>query len=179
MIKDSLLKSCLLDLNVCQHLFTKLDPALADWRPRRTDGTPRENMRSTLELMQYLTFIGGTMSNHFVHTSEDREAARNQYRENSKISKEMTFDQFPEAIEREKELLHEVYDNITDADLSRMTYHPFSGDETTLFEALLTVTKYLTAYRHQLFLYAKMCGAEINTRNNWYGMDSQPAKQAA
>ena len=164
MIKESLLKSCLLDLNICQHLFTKFDPAKSDWRPQ-------ENMRSTLELMQYLTFIGGTMTNHFIHTSEDREAARNQYRENSKASKEMTFDQFPESIEREKEHLHEIYDNITDADLGRMTYHPFSNDEYTLFEALHTVSKYLCAYRHQLFLYAKMNGAEIGTPNNWYGMD--------
>jgi len=168
MIKDTLLKSCLLDLNICQHLFSKFDPAMADWRPR-------ENMRSTLELMQYLTFIGGTMTNHFVHTSEDREAARLQYREHSKASKAMTFDQFPEFIEREKEQLHSVYDNITDADLSRMTYHPFSNEESALFDALLTVTKYLTAYRHQLFLYAKMCGAQISTPNNWYGRDPQPA----
>jgi hypothetical protein len=173
MIKDSLLKSCLLDLNICEHLFSKFDASQADWKPR-------ENMRSTLELMQYLTFIGGTMANHFVHTSEDREAARAQYRENSKTSKAMTFDQFPEFIEREKEQLHALYDNITDADLTRMTYHPFSNEESTLFEALLTVTKYLTAYRHQFFLYAKMCGAQISTPNNWYGMDPKPApvKQA-
>ncbi len=170
MIKDSLLKSCLLDLNICQHLFTKLDPALSEWRPR-------DNMRTTLELMQYLTFIGGTMTNHFVHTSEDREQARNRYREQSKASKEMKFDEFPARIEREKEHLHSIYDSITDHDLTRPTYHPFSGDETTLFEALHTVSKYLCAYRHQLFLYAKMCGAEINTRNNWYGLD--PVKATA
>ena len=172
MIKDSLLKSCLLDLNICEHLFTKFDPSQADWKPR-------DNMRSTLELMQYLTFIGGTMADHFVHTSEDREEARNSYRERSKASKEMTFDEFPEWIEREKEQLHAIYDNITDADLTRMTYHPFSGEESTLFEALHTVSKYLCAYRHQLFLYAKMCGAEISTPNNWYGMDPRPAVKKA
>ncbi len=170
MIKDSLLNSCLLDLTICQHLFSKLDPALSDWRPR-------ENMRSTLDLMQYLSFIGGAMSTHFVHSAEDREEARNRYREGSKLSKAMTFQEFREAIEREKELLREVFDTITDSDLIRMTYHPFSNEETNLFEALLIVTKYLTAYRHQLFLYAKLCGAEISTPNNWYGRDARPPRR--
>ena len=173
MIKDSLLKSCLLDLNICQHLATKFDASQAGWRPR-------ENMRTTLELMQYLTFIGGTMLTHFANTSEDREAARNQYRENAKRSMEMTFDQFPEEIEREKERLHQVFDNISDADLTRMTYHMWSNEEHTVFEGLLTVVKYLSAYRHQLFLYAKMCGAEIGTLNNWYGKEMPaPARPAA
>ncbi len=175
MIKDSLLKSCLLDLSICQHLSTKFDPSQADWRPR-------ENMRSTVELMQYLTYIGGTMTKHFVNPPVDHEEARTNYRTNAKNSAEnVNFTNFSEWIEREKAEISEVYANITDADLARMTYHPFSGDETTLFEALLTVSKYLCAYRQQLFLYAKMCGANINTRNNWYGMDAQPApvKEAA
>jgi hypothetical protein len=169
MIKESLLKSSLHELSVCQHLATKFDATQADWRPR-------ENMRSTLELMQYLTYIGGTMTKHFIDPPVDHEEARLKYRANAKLSADsMTFENFSEWIEREKNEISDAYATITDADLSRMTYHPFSGDENTLFEALLTVNKYLCAYRHQLFLYAKMCGANINTRNNWYGLDSQPA----
>ncbi|HWF44615.1 MAG TPA: hypothetical protein VG537_08230 [Candidatus Kapabacteria bacterium] len=169
MIKDSLLKSCIHDLAVCQHLHSKFDASQADWRPR-------ENMRTTTELMQYLSFIGGTMTKHFIDPPADREAARNTYRANSKNSKEnVTIENFHDAIEREKDAIREAYSSITDADLSRMTYHMFSNEESSLFDSLLTVVKYLTAYRHQLFLYAKMCGAEISTPNNWYGMDPQPA----
>ncbi len=174
MIKESLLKSSLNELSICQHLATKFDASQADWRPR-------ENMRSTLELMQYLTYISGTMTKHFINPPVDHEEARQKYRANAKLSADsMTFENFSEWIEREKKEISDAYSKITDADLSRTTYHMWSGDETTLFEALLTVNKYLCAYRQQLFIYAKMCGAQINTRNNWYGLDAQPApvKQA-
>ncbi len=174
MIKDSLLKSSLQELSNCQHLATKFDASQADWRPR-------ENMRSTVELMQYLAYIGGTMTSHFINPPVDHEEARNNYRANAKNTTEnVTFANFSEWIEREKETITKAFASITDADLSRMTYHMWSGDETTLFESLLTVNQYLCAYRMQLFLYAKMCGAQISTPNNWYGRDPQPApvKQA-
>jgi hypothetical protein len=174
MIKESLLKSIIQDLSNCQHLQTKFTASAADWRPQ-------PNMRSTLELMQYLTYIGGTMTKHFVNPSENRDEARDKYRANAKnASANVTFENFSEHIDREKNDIREVFSGITDADLSRMTYHPFNNEESTLFEALLTVARYLTAYRHQLFLYAKRNGAEIGTLNNWYGREmSQPAKQAA
>ncbi len=43
---------------------------------------------------------------------------------------------------------------------------------TTLGLAILNgPLKWLTAYKLQLFLYAKACGAEIGTANAWAGMD--------
>jgi hypothetical protein len=169
MIKESLLKSSLHELTICQHLATKFDASQADWRPR-------ENMRSTVGLMQYLCYIGGTMTSHFINPPVDHEEARLNYRANAKNTTDnVTLANFSEWIEREKETIREAFASITDADLSRMTYHMWSGDETSLFESLLTVNQYLCAYRHQLFLYAKMCGAQISTPNNWYGRDPQPA----
>ncbi len=165
MISESIYKECEHELAVCQHLFTKLDPNKADWRPH-------ENMRSTLELLQYLAYIGGAMTRHFTDPLEDRDAARERYRASARESKSLTFEQFPETIEREKKALYEIFCRIKDSDLTRISYHPFAGEDITLFEGLMIVVRYLCAYRHQLFLYAKMCGAEINTRNNWYGMDA-------
>jgi hypothetical protein len=168
-IKESLLNSCLHDLTICQHIHTKFEPKNANWRPR-------ENMRSTLELMQYLSYIGKALTRHFVNPPEDRAQARDGYIAASKWSGEaVTFANFTEMIEREKEEIRQLLSALTDADLQRITYHPFSQAESTLFDALLTVGKYVCAYRHQLFLYAKMCGATVNTRNNWYGMDPAPA----
>src|SRR5579883_578314 len=167
-LTESILKSCIHELNVCQHLYTKFDPTNADWRPQA-------NMRSTVELLQYLSYIGIATAKHFVNPPEDREAAREQYREQAKWSVEaVTFENTSEMIELEKDALRNLFSTITDDDLQRTTYHMFSNQEMSLFEALTNaVMKYLCAYRMQLFLYAKMCGAEINTRNNWYGMDSQ------
>ena len=170
MIIESLLKQSIQEYNNCQHLFTKLDPAKADWRPQ-------ENMRSTLELLQYITYIGGTMVRHFPNPPADHEEARNRYRADSTASKTMTFSEFPTTIEREKKAFTDILSKLTDADLTRTTYHMWSNEDQPLFDALLTVVRYLTAYRHQLFLYAKMCGAEISTPNNWYGME--PRRVAA
>jgi hypothetical protein len=171
-IKESLLNSCLHDLTVCQHLATKFAPENADWRPR-------ENMRSTVELMQYLSFVGMAFTQQFISAPEDRDLARNNYRTLAKLSSDgVNLDNFAEWIEREKDAIREAFSTISEAGLSRPTYHPFSGDESTLFDALLTTTKYIAAYRQQLFLYAKMLGANVNTRNNWYGLDSTPAPAA-
>jgi hypothetical protein len=171
-IKESLLKSCINDLSICQHLATKFSPENADWRPR-------ENMRSTVELMQYISFVGKAFTQQFINAPEDHDLARSNYRALSKLSSDgVIFDNFSEWIEQEKDDIREVFATISDTDLERMTYHPFSGEESTLFDALLTVSKYIAAYRQQLFLYAKMLGANVNTRNNWYGLDSQPAPAA-
>ncbi|HEY3875168.1 MAG TPA: DinB family protein [Candidatus Kapabacteria bacterium] len=170
MIIESLLKNCIQEYDNCQHLFTKLDPAQAEWRPQ-------ENMRSTLELLQYLTYIGGTMIRHFPNPPTDHEEARNRYRADSTASKTMSFSEFPTTIDREKKAITDILSKLTDADLARTTYHMWSGEESSLFDSLFTIVRYLTAYRQQLFLYAKLCGAEISTPNNWYGRD--PVKQAA
>jgi hypothetical protein len=170
-IAETILKECEQELSNMQHLYTKFDASKADWRPQ-------ENMRTTFELLQYLTFIGTVFARHFPQPSEDRDAARNAYRDLAKSAKEnVTFDNFPQMIEKEKEELRAAFANVKDADLQRQTYHMFSGTEHTVLEGLLTVLKYLCAYRHQLFLYAKLNGAEVNTLNNWYG--KEPAPRAA
>jgi hypothetical protein len=167
-ISNSIQKSILHDLTVCQHLHGKFKAEDAEWKPA-------ENMRSTIHLMQYLTYIGKTMTQQFINPPTDHEVARVNYRNDAKWSSEnVTFENFSEIIEQEKAEIRETLSGISDADLERMTYHPFSGEESTLFEALTTVTKYVCAYRHQLFLYVKLCGAEVNTLNNWYGMDPAP-----
>jgi hypothetical protein len=171
-IKESILRNMLHDLTICQQLHAKLDPKNADWRPA-------ENMRPTIHLMQYLTFIGISTVKHFVNPMADRAAAGGPIMEASKNSGAVTFENFPEAIEREKQQIAELLANVTDNDLlTKKTYPPWGGPDILLFDALMGITmRYLTAYRHQLFLYAKMCGADINTRDNWRGLGSAIAAE--
>jgi hypothetical protein len=160
-------KEILKDLTICQHLHTKLDPKNAEWKPA-------EGMRPTIHLLQYLCYIGRAMTRHFVDPDQDRKAAQAKYRELSKWSGEaVTFENFPQMIEQEKQELIALLSGLTDSDLQRPVYHMWSGEEHTLHEGLFTVMKYICAYRHQLFLYAKMCGANVNTLNNWYGIDGR------
>jgi hypothetical protein len=163
---ESIQNSILQDLTICQHLYTKLDPKKAEWKPA-------EGMRPTIHLLQYLCYIGKAMIRHFVDTPENHDTARKNYRELSKWSGEaVTFENFPEMIEQEMTEIQSLLAGLTDADLHRTTYHMWSEEEYPLIEGLFTTMKYICAYRHQLFLYAKMCGADINTLDNWYGKDS-------
>ncbi len=165
-IKDSLIESIMRDLTICQHLHTKLDPKMADWRPQ-------ENMRTTIHLLQYVCFIGKAMARHLVNPPADRSNAKEPIMALSKWSGEaVTFENFPEMIEAEKNEILDAFAPITDADLMRMTYHPDTGQDITLLQGLTDILiKYMCAYRHQLFIYAKLCGAEIGTSNNWMGVD--------
>ena len=168
---DSLRKNFHHELTTCQHLYAKFSAESAEWKPQ-------DNMRNTVQLMQYLTYIGKAMVRQYVTTPADPEAARNAYRADAKWATEnVTFENFSDMIELEKKEISDMLAGISDADLERETYHPFSGDVFSLYEGLFTTIRYVCAYRHQLFLYAKMNGAEINTLNNWYGKD--PAPKAA
>ncbi len=68
---------------------------------------------------------------------------------------------------------------ITAEDLETETVYPW-GEKVKLGRALLEAPlKYLTAYRMQLFLYAKQSGAEVGTANNWRGVDPKPKPQVS
>src|SRR5437764_531491 len=96
-IVDSLRNSIETEITICKHLYTKFDANDAAWRPR-------ENMRSVLHLLQYLCYIGTAVTEHFVDPIDDAEAARAKYRAHSKWSGEaVTFENFPEMIEQEKQ----------------------------------------------------------------------------
>lgn len=161
---ETILDQSLHELTVCQHLYTKLDPAKANWRPHG-------NMRTTLELMQYLASIGTSMIEHYT-TNPPREGGRERYFACRATTASMTFAEFPAVIERQKEQIQRIYSELTDEELlKRMTYNPFNGQDRGLLDALMFVLRILSAYRHELFMHAKMCGADIYTSNNWAGRD--------
>ena len=172
-ISESISKSLLHELDVIQHLYTKLDPAKADWRPQ-------ENMRSTLELLRYLTSIGYSTVRHFVNPLPTGDLAMAPLKVATDQASTLTFEEIPAAFEREREAIREAMSSVTDEDLTKTTWYPWGGPEMTLSYALINAsTKYLAAYRMQLFLYAKLCGAEIGTANNWRGVDATPAPVVA
>ena len=168
--KQSILNNLLHDLTICQHLYTKIDASNANWCP-----TPK--MRTTEELMQYLSNIGKATIGHLVNPPADRASAMPAAIAASKAAAAtVTFANFSEMIELEKTEISKYFADITDEDLNRKTYMYFNpSQDITLLDGLLYATRFLCAYRHQLFMYAKMCGADIATINNWAGMDAPPA----
>lgn len=168
--KDIVLESILHEYELIKHLYEKLPEGQMDFKPR-------ENMRSTLELLRYLSYIGPASVEFFLvgsdptKTSEERFAV---FRTYSSEFKEMKAEDFVKRLTEQRDRVHVMIKGFNEADLVKETLLPW-GEKTTMIKALLNNTlKWLTAYRMQLFLYAKTTGADISTSNNWRGEDRKP-----
>lgn len=155
------------ECSIAIHLFEKIPAGGAEYRP-----TPGQ--RSTLELLRYLSVCGIASAQGAV--DGDITGAKELWRR----SADMAFEEFPAAMERQRDDLLTLVRSIPDENFATHTAKYPTGEMLPLAEALLRSTyKWLVGYRMQLFLYAKAAGAaEIGTLNNWIGMD-MPAAQPA
>src|SRR5882724_1432819 len=104
-IKNALLNTMLHELTICQHLHTKLKAEDANWRPS-------ENMRTTVELMGYISYIGQSTVAHFVENPEDRSLyLPKAYALTEQVKETVTFTNFSEALEEEKESIKKSFEN--------------------------------------------------------------------
>lgn len=166
--KEYLSEAMIRDLTVCQHLYEKIPEGSLDKRPR-------EGMRSTRELLHYIAFIGSSSVETYLNSGwakEENIARMKAVRENTN---KMEPGEFVAVLESEKKKIAELFSRLTDEDLLTVeTTQPW-GQKVKLIEALVNNSlKYLAAYRLQLFIYAKMWGADISTPNAWRGVDVKP-----
>lgn len=163
--KNELLESILEECDICKHLHSKLPPGGLDYRQSASQ-------RSNLEILRYLSFcgIGGALA--MIDGNWDG------YQELAARSQELSADDFPAAMDRQKEALKEKFAALSDADLSREATHPM-GHKLKLSRALLEISlKWMTGYRMQLFLGAKAAGNdELWTPDCWAGV-SMPKESA-
>ena len=158
--KDQLASSMLRECDICLHLHTKLTPAAPDYRPSA-------DQRSTLELLRYLSMCGIAGATCMAQNDWKLFAA---FRERQA---EMSLAEFPAAMERQKKELAAFFDALTEEEL-RTREAPLPGGTTLPLGAALMngPLKWLTAYKMELFVYAKASGAhEIGTSNAWRGAD--------
>lgn len=125
---------------------------------------PTEKQRTTLELMHYIAGFGGGIFN--VIKSGDGMAFMNY----SDTVKDVTVENFSAAIDTQEVAMKEIFDGFTPKILEEEI--SAWGMTQTRAEFLLEALKMLTAYKMQLFLYAKAAGNHsIGTSNVWAGMD--------
>jgi hypothetical protein len=162
--KPELLASLQNEVRILEHLASKADRTMLDYRP-----TPKQ--RSTLELLQYMSMMGpelikaakvGAFEPPVWTVAEQAAKARN-------------LDQTTTAIAAQKEQYASLLNGISDADL-RAEITMF-GSKTTRGSFIVNhVLGGCAAYRTQLFLYLKACGREeLSTMNLWAGMDAPAA----
>ena len=161
--KSGFLEMCRREAGICRHLHGKIDESKLEWKPG-------ENMRTTLELLRYLTYTGIAPAQATVEN--DWETAKGW----ADKAKDMTAAEFPARMDDQVRHLEKLLEPIPDDDLMNREVALPWGENTTLGGALVATTlRFLAAYRMQLFLYVKASGvSDIGPANCWAGIDMPP-----
>jgi hypothetical protein len=159
MFKQFLLKAIIKEMKLCRRLYTKIPPEKLNFRPK-------ENTRSILEILQYLSFIGTSMLKYWSQESETdlwkffgglATAAGN-----------LPADQFLPAMNEQIKTVNDLFNQINEEDLyQKQVMCPWGV--TPLGEAIVeTEIKWLAAYKLQLFFYIKLCTDQpLGTPDAW------------
>lgn len=161
--KEQIWSSFVKEFRIIKHLVEKIPTGGEHHKPT-------EKQRTTLELMHYLAGFGGGVFN--VIKFSDGMAFMNY----SDTVKDITLENFAEALDRQEAVMKEMFDSFTLEFLAE----EFSawGQTQTRAMFLLESLKMLAGYKMQLFLYAKAAGNHsIGTSNVWAGMDMPAPKE--
>ena len=161
MYKQHLLNSIEKEIHICRRLYTKIPADQMNFRPG-------QGVRSTLELLQYLSIAGTLMPTYWLKESDTDFTAF--YVANTTASKSMPAEQFLTVMDEQLVKLKDLFNQITEEDLiqKEITYR-WSGAKAALGEGIIaTSIKWLAAYKLQLFLFIKLSGDQsLATADAW------------
>jgi hypothetical protein len=160
MNKESLQNSITRELKIVRRLLTKIPTDQMNFRPK-------ENVRSTLELLQYLCSCGTSMIRFWYRT--DGSDMKTFFTETGARLKTLSGDQIGAELEKQIKLLVQLFDKISEEDLlTKEVDYPW-GTKAPLGEAIIeTCVKWTTAYKLQLFMNMKLSTDEkLTTPDLW------------
>jgi len=161
MYKQQLLNNIEKEINICRRLYTKLPSGQMNFRPA-------EGVRSTLELLQYLSIAGTIMPNYWIKKADTD--FNTYYEAQGNASKTMPHERFLTVMDEQIITIKELFSQVSEEDLfqKEITY-PWNGVKAPLGEAIIaTSIKWLAAYKLQLFLFIKLCGdKQLATPDAW------------
>ncbi len=157
------------EVRVLLHLSSKIEPAMADYRPA-------PGQRSLLELLQYLS-IFAPIHLRTIHAGVfDMDAWRTAWRTHEAEAKQRSLQENIAAIAAQTALFAELVEPLTDDEL-RAEMEMFGNKGTRGSWLVWMVLCHYSAYRMQLFLYLKACGLqELWTLDLWAGIDAKKPK---
>lgn len=158
MFKHHLLQNLQREIFLLKQLAKHIDQNDLDFRPN-------EKMRSTYELMQYLSGIGATMMRWFVKNDLTKE----EWVKIREYRKTVTRENFQERLDEQMVQIQMYMDLITEEALNTQEVELPSKEKMVLGSAIINAPiKWLAAYRMQLFVYLKMNGKiELGTKEAW------------
>ena len=147
-------------------LLKQLAPFIEE---RDLDFRPAEKMRSTMELMQYLSGIGATMLRWFVVNDLNPE----EWVKIREYRKTLTRETFKERLDEQMTDIMKYMNMISEEDLNTKEVELPSKEKMILGTAIINApVKWLAAYRMQLFMYLKLNGrSELSTKEAWTVME--------
>jgi len=167
MNKELLLNNIIKEMKIVRRLSTKIPADQIDFRPK-------EGMRSSLELLQYLSSCGtGTLRYWYRNEDSDFKTFFGGLRAHSQS---ITQGNFIPAMDAQIELATKLFDSITEDDLqNKIVDYPW-GEKAPLGEAIIaTCIKWLTAYKMQLFMNLKLSSEEkLGTPDLWRTTQLEP-----
>jgi hypothetical protein len=137
---------------------------------------PKEGVRSILELLQYLSFIGSAMPAYWL--KKDDIDMNTFFSSASSVAKAMPHEQFLTVMEEQILTIRNLFDQISEEDLlNREVAYPW-GVKAPLGEAIMSTSiKWLTAYKLQLFLFIKLADDQkLTTADAWVLSEFAPAE---
>jgi len=162
--KAELITSLQNEVRILQHLCTKIEPSMVDYRP-----TPKQ--RSTIELLRYLTCMGPLL----VEGAKNGGFDPAKWTAASKAAEERDLAQTVEFLGTHADTYAALLESMADDDFAteiNMFGTPMSRGS-FIVNLVLSGS---AAYRTQLFLYLKACGREeLGTANLWGGADPKAA----
>lgn len=160
--KQQYQESLLHEIKVIKHLATKALPETYDYKPT-------EGQRTTLELMQYLSHIGGTLLEAVI------KEVRPDFAGVGAKAQEVTPENFASHMDAQAEKIKTLLAEMPDADVNKEYDMWGNGHPQTKGVLLIdSILKNMVAYRMQLFLYIKASGRhDIGTAEAWRGEDSK------
>ncbi len=128
--------------------------------------TPQEGMRTTLEVMQYLTWCSASTITFFL--LNDPSKAKENYMKFMENAKSVTLEDFKEKMDAQLTIVKDCFDKISDEDLITKEVELPWKEPMILGQAIMeTTVKWLTGYKMQLYIYMKQNGIKLDTGDCW------------
>lgn len=157
--KENLFNSIEKEIGVIKTLSSKITKEILSY-------APMEGMRTTEEVMQYLTWCGSSTITFFL--LDDPAKAKDNYTKFFEEAKTVTYENFKERMDAELAIIKDCFENISDEDLlTKEVLLPWQ-EPMILGQAIMeTTVKWLTGYKMQLYLYMKQNGIKLDTGDCW------------
>ncbi|MBS1515854.1 MAG: hypothetical protein JSS63_12525 [Bacteroidetes bacterium] len=147
------------EIGVLKALHSKITPEMLSF-------SPYEGMRTTEEILQYLTWVSSATLSFFL--LEDKSKADDVFTNAYENSKSATYENFKQRMGAELIKMKELFEQFTEEDLlTREVLLPWQ-QPMILGQALMeTIIKWLSGYKMQLFIYMKQNGIKLDTGDCW------------